>query len=79
MKKWQLCVDRVIYHQSRKNRRPMTNYKNLIGQQGKCFDYRIEFKEQVSVEKFVILPGVEKVIAVGNQFRILSKSDIRPS
>ncbi len=52
--------------------------KNLIGQQENASIIVIEFKEQVSVESLSSIPGVEKVIAVGNQFRILSKSDIRP-
>src|SRR5882672_1156040 len=52
--------------------------KNLIGQQENVSIIVIEFKEQVSVESLSSIPAVEKVIAVGNQFRILSKSDIRP-
>ena len=52
--------------------------KNLIGQQENVSIIVVEFKEQVSSEDLSALPGVEKVIVVGTQFRILSKSDIRP-
>lgn len=52
--------------------------KNLIGQQENVSIIVVEFKEQVASEDLSALQGVEKVIAVGTQFRILSKSDIRP-
>ncbi len=52
--------------------------KNLISHQENILIIVVEFKEQVSSEDLSSLSGVEKVVAIGKQFRIHSKSDVRP-
>jgi len=54
--------------------------KNLVEQKGNSTVTVVEFKFPVSQDDLSALPGVKKVIAEGNQFRVFSKEgeDVRP-
>jgi ABC-2 type transport system ATP-binding protein len=53
--------------------------KNLIGQKENSLIIVIEFKGPVTIEALSTLPGVDKVIPQGKQFRVFSKpgADVR--
>ncbi len=53
--------------------------KNLVSRKENTAIILVEFKNPVTTEDLSSLPGVEKVIANGNQFRVISKSgaDVR--